>query len=379
MMGPMQPTIRALAVHPGTPNSLHGRDIRCPVVDDVPGGTGVLVRVLQVGVDGTDREVIAGEFGTAPPGDDFLIIGHENLGEVVEVGSNVPPAIRPGGLVVSTVRRPGTSIWDRIGLQDFTTDPIAHERGINLLHGYLAELYVEDEAYVVPLPDILAGVGVLLEPLTIAEKGVHQAFEIQRRMQVWQPRRALVTGAGSVGLLATMALRLRGLEVTVYSRRRAGCLNSEVAEALGAAYVSSAEHSLADVTAADGSFDLAFEATGFSPLAFEAAMAIGPNGVLVIASVTGGSKVIQVDASRFNQGFVLGNKVMVGTVNASRRDFEAGVADLTRAEALWPGWLSRLLTTRIDGLGDPEAILRHLEGDDTAIKVYVQVAERTVT
>ena len=277
MMGPMQPTIRALAVHPGTPNSLHGRDVRRPVVDDVPGGPGVLVRVLQVGVDGTDREVIAGEFGTAPPGDDFLTIGHENLGEVVEVGSNVPPAIRPGGLVVSTVRRPGTSICDRIGLQDFTTDPIAHERGINLLHGYLAELYVEDAAYVVPLPDMLAGVGVLLEPLTIAEKGVHQAFEIQRRMKVWQPRRALVTGAGSVGLLAAMALRLRGLEVIVYSRRRAADTSTaRSAEALGAAYVSSAEHSLADVAAADGSFDLAFEATGFSPLAFEAARRSGP-------------------------------------------------------------------------------------------------------
>ena len=122
--------------------------------------------------------------------------------------------------------------------------------------------------------------------------------------------------------------------------------------------------------------DLGFEATGFSPLGFEAAEAIGKNGVLVMASVTGGSRLIQIDANRFNQGFVLGNKVMEGTVNASRRDFEAGVADLVQAEAIWPGWLARLLTTRIDGLGDPDAIRRHLEEDTDAIKIHVEIAKR---
>ena len=376
IMSLMQSTMRALAVHPGQTDSLHGRDVRLPEAGDVPDGRGVLVRVLQVGVDGTDREIIKAQVGTAPPHDDFLILGHENLGQVVEVGPNVPTSIRPGGLVVSTVRRPGSSIYDQVGLQDFTTDDIAHERGINLLHGYLSEYYVEDAMYVVPLPAVLQDVGVLLEPITVAEKGVNQAYEIQRRLRVWQARRAVVTGAGSIGLLTALVLRLRGLEVVVYSRRPAPYRSSDMAEAIGARYVSSQDHTLADAARLFGPFDIAFEATGFSPLGFEAAEALGRNGVLVLASVTGGSRMIQVDANRFNQGFVLGNKVMVGTVNASRRDFEAGVADLVQAEANWPGWLGRFLTTRIDGLGDPDAIRRHLEDDDDAIKVFVEIAKR---
>jgi threonine dehydrogenase-like Zn-dependent dehydrogenase len=372
----MQPTMQALAVHPGKPDSMHHRLARRPTVDDIPDGRGVLVRVLRVGVDGTDREIIEAQYGAAPPGDDFLITGHENLGEVLAVGPNVPSQIAVGGLVVATVRRPGASIYDEIGLQDFTLDPVAHERGINLLHGYLCEVYVEDATYVVPLPESLAEVGVLLEPTTVAEKGINQAFEIQRRMRIWEPRRAVVTGAGSIGLLVAMALRLRGLDVVVYSRRPGPYLNSRLAEAIGAVYVSSSDHSLADVARDHGPLDLAFEATGFSPLGFEAAQAIGKNGVVVLASVTGGSRMIQLDANAFNQGFVLGNKVMVGTVNASRRDFEAGVADLVQGEERWPGWLAQLLTTRIDGLGDPDAIRRHLVEDTDAIKVFVEIARR---
>ena len=115
------------------------------------------------------------------------------------------------------MRRPGRSIYGKIGLQDFTTDDVYYERGINLLHGYLTEYYVEDLQYVFPLPASLAEVGVLLEPTTVAEKGVNHAFEIQRRLRVWQPRRACVLGSGTVGLLTALVARLRGLEVTVYS------------------------------------------------------------------------------------------------------------------------------------------------------------------
>src|SRR5439155_3445837 len=131
---------------------------------------------LRVGVDGTDKEIVAAEYGQAPPGAGFLITGHESLGEVVEVGPNTPSSLRPGTLVVATVRRPGASVYDRIGMQDFTTDDVYFERGINLLHGYLTEYYVEDCAWVVPLPPGLREVGVLLEPTTVAEKGVNQAY-----------------------------------------------------------------------------------------------------------------------------------------------------------------------------------------------------------
>src|SRR5581483_9163074 len=331
------------------------------------------VRVLRVGVDGTDREIDAAEYGEAPPGERFLVTGHESLGEVLAVGPNVPPSLKPGTLVVATVRRPGTSPYDRIGRQDFTTDAVYFERGINLRHGYLTERYVEDCEWVVALPERLREVGVLLEPTTVAEKGVDQAYEIQRRLRIWRPQRAAVLGAGTIGLLATLLLRLRGLDVVCYSRRPAPYLNSELIEALGATYVSSEETALAD---AGGPFDLIFEATGFSPLVFEAAQALGKNGVLVLASVTGGSRRIEIDADAINQGFVLGNKVMVGTVNASRDDFERGVAELVRAEAIYPGWLGRLLTTPIQGLDRYEQMLDALNNDRDAIKVYVEVNGR---
>src|ERR687886_1299839 len=226
--------MKAIAVTPGKPNSAHLLEMRTPEVSDVEGGRGVVVRVLRVGVDGTDKEINAAEYGQAPEGDDYLITGHENFGQVVAVGRNAPASLQPGTYVVATVRRPGMSIFDRIGLQDMTTDDVYYERGINLCHGYLAEYYVEDAQYVVPLPESLNEVGVLLEPLTVAEKAIHQAFEIQRRLKVWESRRAAVLGSGTIGLLTTLALRLRGIEVTCASLRPAPYRNSDLIEALGA-------------------------------------------------------------------------------------------------------------------------------------------------
>src|SRR5205809_7438005 len=209
--------MKAIAVHPGKADSIHLEDVSKPSVDQIPDGRGVKVRVLRVGVDGTDKEINAAEYGAAPLGDDYLVTGHESFGQVVEVGANVPSTIRPGTYVVASVRRPGSSIYGKIGLQDFTTDDVYYERGINLLHGYLTEYYVEDHQYVFPLPPNLAEVGVLLEPTTVAEQVVHHAYEVQRRMNVWELRRACVLGSGTVGLLTALALRLRGLELTVYS------------------------------------------------------------------------------------------------------------------------------------------------------------------
>src|SRR5919108_628409 len=272
--------MKAIAVYPGQPDSVHLVEVPKPSVDDVPGGRGVLVKVLRVGVDGTDKEINAAEYGAAPDGHEFLITGHEGLGRVVEVGPNVPSRIQPGSLVVSTVRRPGTSIYDRIGLQDMTTDDVYFERGINLRHGYLCEYYVEDAQYVVPLPECLREVGVLLEPLTVAEKAINQAFEIQRRLKVWRPMRAAVLGSGTLGLLTTLALRLRGIEVTVASLRPAPYLNSDLIEEIGARYVSTEETPLTELEPPD----LIIEATGFSPLVFEAAQVLAKNGVVVLVS-----------------------------------------------------------------------------------------------
>jgi threonine dehydrogenase-like Zn-dependent dehydrogenase len=368
--------MKAIAVHPGTANSMHVREMPEPKVTDIPDGRGVLVRVLRVGVDGTDKEINAAEYGAAPPGDDFLVIGHESFGQVVEVGANVPTTIRPGTYVVASVRRPGSSIYGKIGLQDFTTDDVYYERGINLLHGFLAEYYVEDHQYVFPLPESLRDVGVLLEPATVAEKGINHAYEIQRRLRVWDPQRACILGSGTVGLLTALVARLRGLELTVYSLPQKPYRNAELVEQLGGRYVSSQDASLADVSAERGPFDVMFDATGFSPIVWEAAEVLGKNGVLVLASITGGDRKAEINSDRINQGFVLGNKVMVGTVNAAPSDFRSGVDDLIKAEAIYPGWLGQLLTTPIRGLESYDEMLRALIEDRDAIKVYVEVDDK---
>ena len=209
--------MKAISVFPGKPNSVHVADLPKPSLDQVPNGRGVLVKVLRVGVDGTDKEINAAEYGAAPPGYDFLVIGHEGFGQVEAVGPNVTE-VKPGDYVVATVRRPGKSIYDLIGTNDMTTDDTYYERGINLRHGYLTEYYVDDVEFIVKVPKGLKHVGVLLEPTTVVEKGIHQAYEIQRRLKVWRPRKAAVMGAGTIGLLATLVLRLNGLDVTTFGR-----------------------------------------------------------------------------------------------------------------------------------------------------------------
>src|SRR5438093_10274807 len=217
--------MKAISVFPGKPNSVHVADLPKPSLDQVPNGRGVLVKVLRVGVDGTDKEINAASYGQAPPGCDFLVIGHEGFGQVEAVGENVTE-VQPGDYVVATVRRPGTSLYDLIGANDMTTDHTYFERGINLRHGYLTEHYVDDAEFIVKVPRGLRDVGVLLEPLAVVEKGIAQAYEIQRRLRVWRPHRAAVMGAGTIGLLATLVLRLRGLQVTTFGLSRKPYLNS---------------------------------------------------------------------------------------------------------------------------------------------------------
>jgi threonine dehydrogenase-like Zn-dependent dehydrogenase len=373
---PPQHVMKAVAVFPGQPNSMHLAQLPKPSLGDVPDGRGVLVKVLRVGVDGTDKEINAAEYGAPPPGYDFLVTGHESFGRVEALGPNVSACqLAVGDYVVATVRRPGSSIYDRIGTYDMTTDDVYYERGINLRHGYLTEYYVDDAEYIVRVPAGLKEVGVLLEPTTVVEKGIAQAYEIQRRLRVWRPRRAAVMGAGTIGLLAALALRLRGLEVTVFGRTPKPYLNSNLIEALDARYESTVTLPILEGAKKYGPFDLIFEATGASPVVFESMQALAKNGVLVLSSVTGGNKTIEVPADRINLEFVLGNKVMVGTVNANREYFEMGVKDLAQAEAQYPGWLKQLLTHPVKGLDNWKQLIDTLTNAKSAIKVFCEVAE----
>src|SRR3974390_2710168 len=179
----LEEDMKAVAVIPGKANSIHLREVPKPRLDSIPGGKGVMVKVIRVGVDGTDKEINAAEYGAPPPGEEYLILGHESFGRVEAVGPSVAD-VGPGDYVVASVRRPGSSLNDAIGLQDMTTDDSYFERGINLRHGFLAEYYVDSAEFLVRIPPGLKHVGVLMEPVSVAEKAIGQAWEIQRRLKV---------------------------------------------------------------------------------------------------------------------------------------------------------------------------------------------------
>jgi len=367
--------MKAVVVVPGKPGSAHLTDIPQPKLVDVPDGRGVLVRILRVGLDGTDREINAAEYGATPEDADYLVLGHESLGVVEQVGDAVVE-FAPDDYVVSRVRRAeGGSVYDAIDTPDMTTDDAYFEHGISRVHGFLTEHYVEAPRCLIKIPPALKHVAVLLEPLSIAEKGIIEAYEIQRRLKVWEPRRAAVLGAGTLGLLATMVLRNRGRQVTTYGLNPPPYPNSVLVEALGARYVSTQQTSLLDDVAARGQHDLVFEATGYSPIVFDAMChTVAKKGVLILASVTGGMRRSDVPSDAINLDFVLGNKVMFGTVNAGRQHFEEGVRDMAIAEAQYPGWLARLLTHPVEGLEHFEQALSNLSARDV-IKTFVKIAE----
>jgi threonine dehydrogenase-like Zn-dependent dehydrogenase len=366
--------MKAIAVTPGTPNSVHLTDLPKPHVRDIPNGRGVLVKVLKVGVDATDREINDALYGNAPPGFKFLVLGHESFGIVEEVGPAVKH-VKPGEYVTCTVRRPGGSIYDRIGRSDITSEEIYYERGINLLHGFLTEHYVEDAEFVVKMPVGLKHLHVLAEPMSCAAKAVQQAYEAQKRLQVWDPKIAFVTGAGQIGLLSTLALRLRGLEVYTIARGRAPNLKAEIAQGFGATYVSTQDKSLKELAAEVGKPDIIVEATGSSAIAFGAMEILGHNGVEVWTSITGGQRQVQVPSDNLNLNWVLGNKLLLGSVNANFRHFELGIADLALGEVTYPGVIQRILTTPVRGLDNYREMMRLLVEDKEALKVYVEVAE----
>jgi threonine dehydrogenase-like Zn-dependent dehydrogenase len=319
------------------------------VRDDAPeprAGEGeALVRVLEAGVCGTDVEIHEGLYGQAPPGSPFLILGHENFGVVEQAPAGAPVAA--GDLVVSTVRRPCPErcrpcVSDQ---NDMCLTGNFSERGIGRLHGFMSEHYAEHARYLVKIPQQLRPYAVLLEPLTIVEKGIEQAFRIQDRL-AWDPKLAVVLGAGPVGILAAAALRLRGLEVVVCALEPEGTFKDTLLKEAGIRYMSTAATPIETLPSKLGPIDLVFEATGATPVVFPAMRILGPNGVCILSSVTGGSKKIEVDLATWNREMVLGNRLIFGTVNAARRHFEMGVRDMEASEARLPGWMARLITRR---------------------------------
>ena len=293
----------------------------------------VKLKMLEVGVCGTDREICQFKYGEPPAGSDYLILGHESLGQVIEVGSGVT-SLKPGDLVVPMVRRPCSSktcTACRAEQQDFCYTGDFKERGIKRLHGFMAEYVVDEEKYMVQVPNELRDFAVLTEPLTIAEKAVREIYFVQKRLP-WEnnpSRFALIIGAGPVGLLAAVVFRARAFHTTVYSLEAATDKRAEIATALGANYVSAKTTSLdALVKLIPGNLDVIFDGSGASELAFRMTKLLGYNGVFVWTGIPGKKEPIDLNAGTMMQDLVLKNQSIIGSVNAGRYDFQRAVSAL---------------------------------------------------
>ena len=340
---------RAVLVRPGLAKSAALGEV--PVGEPGPGQ--VLARTIRVGICGTDAEIDAGLYGEAPPGADRLVLGHESLLRLEATGE----------LAVGIVRRPCPELCPNCaaGRWDLCTTGHYLEHGIMRLDGFLRERLVLAADDLVAVPAHLEPVAVLTEPLSIVEKAIAEAWQIQGRLQ-WSPRRALVTGAGPVGLLAAFALRQRGLDVWVVDKRPAGSPKAQAAETVGAHYVD-------DIKQAGSGFDVAIEATGYAPLLFAAASLLAPGGILALTGVTSGHHEVSVDANALNQEMVLENQVIFGSVNAARAHYDQAVADLGDWVQRWPGATERLITARRPLASFRDALTKSSDDIKTVVEV----------
>jgi len=321
--------MKALVVDPGVAHSTRVEDV------DEPTGDGVLLRMLEVGVCGTDREISEGVFGVAPDGEQHLVIGHESLAEVARDGNG----FSKGDLVCATVRRScGHCLPCGEGAPDSCLTGDYSERGITRLDGFARELVLEQAEHLIRIPGSLGRLGVLAEPTSICTRGVRHAITIGAR-QPWEPKRALVTGAGAVGLLSTMLLRLEGFDVWTASLEP----SSAIADALGAHYVSTKTTDLADL----GPFDIVVEAAGNAQLMLDALGLLGRSGVACLLGIDGHDGKAHIDNKVIGVDAVLENRVLFGSVNAHHDDWVTGVEALDRARRQFPGALEELIGLRV--------------------------------
>lgn len=354
--------MKAIAVVPKRQNSAHIVDMKKPSMGDDE----VLVKVYAVGLDGTDKEINEGLYGESPKGERILVLGHESFGEVVTIGKKVRQ-LKPRDLVVATVRRPDDCRNCQVEEYDMCLKGGYTERGIKGQHGFLSEFYVENSRFLVKVPQELRGIGVLLEPTSVAEKAIRMAYSVQQRL-TWTPQTAMVTGSGTLGLLTTLLLKKRGLDVISVDRSD-DSYKGEIFSEVGIRHFNITTINLHDIPHAIGKpIDIIVEVTGNSSIALHAMSVIGTNGVVVLTSITGGGTEIQLCADCLNQGLVLGNKAVVGSVNAHRKDFEQGVVDLLAISKEWPDVLQKLITARYP----PEQFTEAFASMHKNIKVIVE-------
>ena len=360
--------MRAIAVTPLVPESTRLVEVEKPQ----PSPNQVLVRTLAVGICGTDMGIHRNATDVAPAGSDYLIIGHESIGRVEEVGRQVTD-LAPGDYVAPPVRRPcaDNCLNCRQGESDMCLTGAFTERGIKGQHGFLAEYYTEEPRWLVKVPPALKHVAVLLEPLSVVEKLIAQVFAIQSRLLFWQPRRAAVIGTGAIGILAAALLRLRGLEVHSFARAAPGGARSQVAEAMGATYWSTADLPLTSLARELGPADIVLEASGSPQAALDALGALRNNGVLCLVGLYPQEARQDVALGRLAFDMMVGNRLVFGSVNGSARHFEMGIAHMAEMEQRWPGLLASLFTRRLP----LEQFAQAFQRPPGEIKAVIEVAE----
>jgi threonine dehydrogenase-like Zn-dependent dehydrogenase len=318
----------------------------------------VKVRTLDVGICGTDKEICTFVYGAPPQGFDYLVIGHESLGEVVQVGKNVR-GLKPGDLVVPSVRRPCEHDHCQpcqAELQDFCSTGDFTERGIKMRHGYMTEYYVDQEKFFNFVPANLRDVAVLVEPLTVAEKGLAQAWKTQQRLpwvhknappdQLGKGLNAVVLGAGPIGILGAMALVANGFKVYVYSRMQKPNAKAALVESIGATYISAETETPDQLAQRVGNIDLIYEGIGNSAVSFDVLRVLGQNGIFIFTGIPAPGKTITAAGNDIMRNIVLKNQAVIGTVNADRAAFQNAIRDLGIFMERWPDALKALITAR---------------------------------
>ncbi len=336
-----------------------------PVLLDVPrpdpGPGEALVRTLRVGVDGTDHEVIAGNHGGPPPGEEHLVLGHEAVGVVEEAAGG----FESGDVVVPTVRQPpgggGNRYFER-GEADMAPPGAVLERGIDGAHGFMSEYVTSPAECLVGIPADLAEWGFLVEPISVSEKALELAYA-SRSPFGWEPETALVLGNGPLGLLAVAMLR-GDYELYCVGRRDRPDPTIDIIEALGATYVDSRETPVDEVPDAHEPADLVVEATGYAKHALQSIEALGPNGVAALLGVPEPWR-FEVDGGRLHEEMVMHNKAVVGSVNSGPRHFRAAVDRL----AEMPEWFLEDLLTRVVPV---ESFEEAFDESKTTIKTAVE-------
>ena len=331
--------MQALVVQPGVAHTTRVADVPQPAVQDGE----VAVRPLEVGVCGTDREISEGHFGVPPEEDGLLVLGHELLGTVEEDGHG----FTRGDLVTSIVRRSCSHcLACSEGAPDACLTGDYSERGITRLDGFARELVAEDPAQLIGIPRSLGRLGVLVEPASICERGIRHARAIGGR-QPWELQRALVIGAGAIGMLSTYLLRLAGLDVWTAARSHADDPRAELAAASGARYVSTETQPLTSLREEVGGFDLVVEATGDAQVMAASIGLLRRSGVACLLGLDPRRRPVQLDGRVIGVDTILENRVLFGSVNANRIDWLAAVESLDRARERWPDELRQFVGLRV--------------------------------